>query len=114
MYYVYIIRCTGGLLYTGITNDVERRMSEHFGQTEKCAKYTRSHQAEALEALWSAPDRSHASRLEYRIKQLPKAKKLRLIEDDSCLAEFFGTAAADTFSRLSLPGSFHTVPRAKV
>ena len=76
MYYVYILRCAGGTLYTGIAADIERRMKEHFGQTEKCAKYTRSHRAESLEALWTALDRSFASKLEYRIKQLTKAQKL--------------------------------------
>ena len=99
MYYIYIIRCEGGLLYTGITTDISRRLDEHFGRTEKCAKYTRSHQAEALEALWTAPDRSLASRLEYRIKQLPKAKKLRLIADNSCFSAFFGEENSELYHR---------------
>lgn len=97
-----MIRCTGDLLYTGITTDITRRLDEHFGRTEKCAKYTRSHQAEALEALWTAPDRSLASKLEYRIKQLPKTKKLRLIADNSCFAEFFGEEAAEIYHRETL------------
>jgi predicted GIY-YIG superfamily endonuclease len=68
MYYVYILKCEGELLYTGITNDVSRRMDEHFGRSEKCAKFTRSHKAQSLEALWSCENRSLASKLEYRIK----------------------------------------------
>ena len=51
MYYVYIIKCEGGMLYTGITSDIDRRLDEHFGQTARCAKYTRSHKALSLEAL---------------------------------------------------------------
>lgn len=99
MYYVYMIKCEGDLLYTGITTDVERRMNEHFGRTEKCAKYTRSHRAVSLEALWSCENRSLASKLEYRIKQLSKAQKLKLIADNSCLGELFGTEYTELYSR---------------
>jgi len=102
MYYIYIIRCKGGLLYTGITTDISRRLDEHFGRNGKCAKYTRSHHAEALEALWTAPDRSLASRLEYRIKQLPKAKKLQLIADNSCFAAFFGEDTTELYHRKAI------------
>jgi putative endonuclease len=90
MYCVYILRCSGNTLYTGITADIDRRMSEHFGQTEKCARYTKSHKAEELEAYWQTENRSLASRLEYRIKQLTKQQKLRLIENNSYLAEMIG------------------------
>ena len=90
MYYVYILRCSGNTLYTGIAADIDRRMSEHFGQTEKCARYTKSHRAEKLEAYWQTENRSLASRLEYRIKQLTKQQKLRLIENNSYLAEMIG------------------------
>ena len=103
-YYVYIIRCAGGTLYTGITTDVERRMREHFGQTEKCAKYTRTHKAEALEALWSTADRSLASKLEYRIKQLTKAQKLLLIEDTSAFEEITGGFSAEDYRRENVAG----------
>ena len=99
MYYIYIIKCEGDLLYTGITNDVERRMNEHFGRTEKCAKYTRSHKAVSLEALWSCENRSLASKLEYRIKQLSKAQKVKLIADNSCLGELLGTEFSQNYSR---------------
>lgn len=90
MYYVYILRCSGNTLYTGIAADIGRRMAEHFGQTEKCAKYTKSHRAEKLEAYWETENRSLASKLEYRIKQLTKQQKLRLIEDDNFLSEIIG------------------------
>ncbi|SHM55054.1 putative endonuclease [Ruminococcus flavefaciens] len=94
-----MIKCEGDLLYTGITTDVERRMNEHFGRTEKCAKYTRSHRAVSLEAIWSCENRSLASKLEYRIKQLSKAQKLKLIADNSCLGELFGTEYTELYSR---------------
>ncbi|MBP5577990.1 MAG: GIY-YIG nuclease family protein [Ruminococcus sp.] len=99
MYYVYIIKCEGDMLYTGITNNVERRMDEHFGRSEKCAKFTRAHRAQSLEALWSCGDRSLASKLEYRIKQLTKAQKLRLIADNDCFAELFGIESSELYRR---------------
>ncbi len=82
MYYTYILRCVDGSLYTGIAADVEKRMAQHFGKTAQCAKYTRTHRPQTLEAVWECSDRSAASKLEYRIKQLDKAKKQRLIDSN--------------------------------
>lgn len=75
MYFVYMLRCEGNSIYTGITTDLERRMNEHFGKNEKCAKYTSSHSAQKLEAVWKTDGRKNASKLEYSIKQLTKEKK---------------------------------------
>ncbi|MGN0615898.1 GIY-YIG nuclease family protein [Ruminococcus flavefaciens] len=99
MYYVYIIKCEGDLLYTGITTDVDRRMDEHERRTPKGAKFTRSHKFLSLEALWSCGDRSLASKLEYRIKQLTKAQKLRLIADNSCFSELIRSENAELYCR---------------
>ncbi|MBR6622362.1 MAG: GIY-YIG nuclease family protein [Ruminococcus sp.] len=103
MYYVYILRCAGNTLYTGIAADIGRRMAEHFGQTEKCAKYTKSHKAEKLEALWQTENRSLASKLEYRIKQLTKAQKLRLIGDNSYLSQIIGEESENYIRKNRLP-----------
>ena len=99
MYYIYILRCSDGKLYTGITTDVQRRFTEHSQQSGKGAKFTRSNQAESVEAVWSAADRSLASKLEYRIKALTRAQKLALIADNSLFAEYFGEEAADIYTR---------------
>lgn len=99
MYFTYIISCENGELYTGITNDLKRRMSEHFGQTGKCAKFTRSHKAAEVKAVWSSDSRSLASKLEWCIKQLRRDKKLRLIDDDSLFAEFFPSLERESFIR---------------
>ena len=99
MYYIYIIKCEGDLLYTGITTDVSRRMDEHFGRTEKCARFTRSHRAVSLEALWSCEGRNLASKLEFRIKQLKKAQKLALISDNSLFPQLFGSENAELYRR---------------
>lgn len=82
-YYTYMLRCTDNSLYTGITTDVKRRMTEHFSKNEKCAKYTKNHTAQKLEAVWESADRTLACRLEYRIKQLTKAQKEALILHNS-------------------------------
>ena len=78
MYYTYIIRCGDNSLYTGITNDVARRMDEHFNKKPAGAKYTKSHGAVRLEALWECESRSCALKLEARIKRLSKERKERL------------------------------------
>ena len=82
-YFVYIVRCEGGQLYTGITTDVGRRMREHLSGKEPGARYTRLNPPVSLEALWETEGRSSASRLEYHIKRLPRAKKEGLLADPS-------------------------------
>ena len=82
MYYTYMLYCKDGSIYTGIAKNIEKRMSEHFGKTARCAKYTRSHSAEKLAAVWESGNKSSASRLEYRIKRLRRQEKLRLIADN--------------------------------
>ncbi len=80
MYYTYIVRCADNSLYTGITTDIDRRLSEHSSNKLKSAKYTLARPVISLEAVWSSADRSAASALEYRIKSLTKAKKEALIK----------------------------------
>ena len=78
-WYVYILRCEGGELYTGITTDVKRRFAEHKNGLCKGAKYTRTHPPVSVAAVFDAKDRSEASRLEYAIKKLTKKEKEMLI-----------------------------------
>lgn len=79
MYYVYMLRCGDGSLYTGITTDPARRFAEHQGQGGRGAKYTAARRAVRMEAVWTAVDRSAASRLERHIKLLAKREKEALI-----------------------------------
>ena len=88
MYFVYVIRCDDNSLYTGITTDLNKRFSQHRSKAPVAAKYTKSRQALTVEALWSAPDRSTAQKLEYYIKKLPKSKKEQLIKDCDNLNEY--------------------------
>lgn len=89
-YFVYILRCQDGSLYTGITTDVQRRFEEHCGRRAGRAKYTRSRHPLCIERVWQTTDRPLASRLEYRIKTLTKAQKEQLIRDPALLAVFLG------------------------
>ena len=76
-WYVYMLRCGDGSLYTGSTTDVERRLREHQGGAG--ARYTRSRPPVTLAYAEEAPDRSAAQRREAAIKKLPRAQKLKLI-----------------------------------
>ena len=76
-YIVYILRCADGSLYTGITNDLERRVAVH--NSGKGAKYTRS-RLPVEPVYWeSALDKSAALRRELEIKALSREKKMELI-----------------------------------
>lgn len=86
-YYIYIIRCEGDELYTGITGDVEKRFNEHL--SGKGAKYTKSHRPKNIEAYWSTNEKGKALKLEFRIKQLTKDEKELLIRDNVNLKKFF-------------------------
>ena len=77
MWYVYILECSDGTLYTGITTDVNKRILTH--NKGKGAKYTKTRLPVHLKALFEVEDRSSASKEEYRIKQLTRAQKIELI-----------------------------------
>lgn len=76
-WWVYMLRCRDGSLYTGVTTDVNRRFTQHLAGTG--ARYTRSHPPEAVVYREELPDKSAALRREAAIKRLPRAKKLRLL-----------------------------------
>lgn len=78
MYYVYILECKDGSLYTGITTDVARRLSEH--KTGIGARYTRAQVAKKIVYTEKHPDRSAASKREAEIKGWKREKKLHLFK----------------------------------
>ena len=93
--YTYMLRCTDGSIYTGITKDVERRMKEHKEGGKECAKYTRTHHFQSLEAVFEAGSWSEAAKLEYAIKRLPKEKKEQLIASPEMVCEMFSEKLSD-------------------
>lgn len=72
-WFVYLIECTDGSLYTGITVDLEVRLQAHL--QGKGARYTRSHPPLRVLGAQAHPDRSSALKAEFRIKQLTPAQK---------------------------------------
>lgn len=98
MYFVYILSCRDGTLYTGSAVDVQRRFAEH-KSGKKGAKYTRSHIPERIVAVWGCESWSAALSLERRIKQLKRSEKLALISDSGKLYEYFGTEYAEGYIR---------------
>ncbi len=77
MYFVYLLECKDGSLYTGITTDVERRFVEH--QKGVGGHYTRAKGAVRIVYTEKYPDRSSASKREAEIKSWSREKKLELI-----------------------------------
>ena len=78
MYYVYLLRCADGTLYTGFTNDLARRLAAH--NAGRGAKYTRGRRP-VEQVYWeSFSNKSSALRRECAIKRLSRAEKLSLIQ----------------------------------
>ncbi|MBR0491878.1 MAG: GIY-YIG nuclease family protein [Clostridia bacterium] len=88
MYYTYMLRCLDNSIYTGMTNDIEKRIEKH--KKGKGAKYTKSHHAEKIEAVWRSKEKSLACKLEYQIKQLTKKQKEDLINGAKLSGYFKG------------------------
>ncbi len=80
-YYVYILRCADDTFYTGITTDIDRRITEHNGGETGGAKYTRARQPVVLAYKAKFEDRSSATKEEMRIKKLSRNNKESLIKD---------------------------------
>jgi putative endonuclease len=80
IWYVYIVSCRDRTLYTGITNNPERRLREH-NSTQRGARYTRGRRPVTLIYLEHFPTRSAASKREHLIKKMPVAMKNRLLYD---------------------------------
>jgi putative endonuclease len=79
MWHLYVVRCSDGTLYTGITTDLTRRIRQHNGTLKGGAKYTRSRRPVTLLATRELPDRSAASKAEWAFKQLQRQQKLQEI-----------------------------------
>ena len=89
MFWVYTLLCEDGSLYTGFTPDIKNRIRAHYHRLKTAAKYTKSHRVKGLAALWKCESESGARKLEYRIKQLPREKKLVLANKPESVLEFF-------------------------
>ncbi|RXT14929.1 GIY-YIG nuclease family protein [Ammoniphilus sp. CFH 90114] len=77
MYYVYMLRCKDSSLYTGITNDIEKRVKKH--NSGKASRYTRARLPVKMVYLEQCENKSAALRREIEIKRYTKSEKERLL-----------------------------------
>jgi len=77
-WYVYMLRCGDDTFYTGITDNMQKRLAAH--RAGKGAKYTRGRGPLELVYVEEQPDKSAALRREIGIKKLPRKEKLKLAE----------------------------------
>ncbi|MEG0304873.1 MAG: GIY-YIG nuclease family protein [Oscillospiraceae bacterium] len=85
MNYVYLLQCADGSLYTGWTNDLEKRVAAH--SSGHGAKYTRSRLPVRLVYHEEIEEKGDALRREAEIKRLSRANKLCLFADDKALSK---------------------------
>ena len=85
IYYVYILKCRDGSLYTGITCNLEKRLAEH--NQGNGSKYVRSRLPAEPVYVLGCPSKSQALKTELFIKKLSRQKKLQLIEKKYLLPE---------------------------
>lgn len=78
MNYTYIVRCKDGTLYTGWTNNLEKRIKDH--NAGKGAKYTKSRRPVVLAYYETFETKEEAMSREYAIKRLSRIEKLKMIE----------------------------------
>ena len=83
MYKVYILKCSDDTLYTWITTDLEKRISQHNWEILGWAKYTLARKPVELVYFEDSKNRSTASKREYEIKKLTRKKKMELIEKNN-------------------------------
>lgn len=83
-WFLYLLECRNGSYYAGITVDIEKRYQAHLRGTG--AKYTRANPPLRLLASRAYPDRAAASRAEWTLKQLPRARKLAFLSEPDLVA----------------------------
>ena len=100
MYYTYMVRCEDNSIYTGMTNNLEKRIEEHISKSKNGAKYTKSHNAIKLETAWRSKDKSLACKLEYQIKNLTKLQKENLISGEKLSTYLVGKVDCRRYRRI--------------
>ena len=93
LWFVYVIRCADGTLYTGVSTNVERRFTEHREGSGKGAKYLRGRGPLEMVCAQSIGTRSQALKVENRFRKLPKERKESLIAHEFALARLLSEAS---------------------
>ena len=83
VWFLYVLQCDDGTLYTGITTDVHRRLNEH-NTSSRGAKYTKARRPVKLVYWMDFKDRSTAQKAEYKFKKLTREQKVKAISETSC------------------------------
>ena len=86
-WYLYVVRCRDGTLYTGISTDIDRRLAEHKGEGDAGSKYLKGRAPLKLLFQRRLGSRSLALKVENRVKKLSKAKKEKMIRVPGCIEE---------------------------
>lgn len=94
--YTYMLRCADGSLYTGWTNDLKKRLEAH--QSGKGGKYTRTHLPVELVYQETFPTKEEAMSREWKIKQLTKAEKEKLVREYRNAGEKYEPQSFDSVS----------------
>lgn len=81
MYCVYILKCSDNTLYTGITNDLEKRIKKHNGELAGGAKYTRARRPVELVYSEKCDSKSQALIREREVKKMKRKEKIALIKN---------------------------------
>ena len=84
-WYLYMVRCRDGTLYTGISTDIDRRLAEHRGGGDAGSKYLKGRGPLTLLSQKRLGSRSLALKVENMVKKLSKAKKEKFI----CVPGYF-------------------------
>lgn len=100
MYYTYMIRCKDNSLYTGMTDNVNKRFEKH--SSGKGAKYTKSHQVERVEIAWRSKTKSLACKLEYHLKELTKKQKEEIINGEKLNTFLKGKIDARRYTKMPI------------
>ena len=97
-----MLRCSDNSIYTGMTNNLSNRLSQHISKGKNAAKYTKSHNVIGLEIAWKTKNKSSACKLEYQIKQLSKKKKECLINGEKLSSFFSGKIDCRKYRKFSI------------
>lgn len=81
LWFVYVVQCGDGSLYTGIATDVERRLEEHRAGPPRGARYLRGRRPLRVVFARQVGPRALALRVEHRLKRLSRERKRRLLSD---------------------------------
>lgn len=97
-----MLRCSDNSIYTGMTNNLSNRLSQHISKGKNAAKYTKSHNVIDLEIAWKTKNKSSACKLEYQIKQLSKKQKECLINGEKLSSFFSGKIDCRKYRKFSI------------